>query len=406
MNDRIIEFINDGFVDVREFGDSLINLKLLNSYINTEKISLTNNLIKNILNNNILDNTISYFLNQDSSLILKQISSIESIIPILEYYCNNRGYNLKNKKALLNIFSTGDVTENINNDYLRDISKIPLLSKEETVELFKKYNEGDEQAKEELIKSNLRLVVSVAKQFLNRGLDYIDLVQEGNLGLIKAVEKYDFTMEKAFSTYAYNWIKLSIRRAIDNKARTIRIPIGTMEKIRKYAYLIDMMTDELNRTPTTKEVSVKMNISESEVIRISKIKTKVVSLNDTVNDSDDEFGDFLESDIDIEEDYNSLEFKNVVELLLQNSNLTERQIEIIKLRYGFYGEIMTCEDIGKIFGMTKQGVHQLIKKILLRIRTSNYVKYLLEYAYDKESATNIINEAKTMVKTKPRSDTK
>ena len=179
-----------------------------------------------------------------------------------------------------------------------------------------------------------------------------------------------------------------------------------MEKIRKYAFLYDVMTDVLNRTPTTKEISIKMNISESEVVRISKIKTKVVSLNDTVNDSDDELEVFLESDIDIENDCESLEFKKAIDLLLQNSNLTERQIEIIKLRYGFYGEQMTCEDIGKIFGMTKQGVHQLIKKILLRIRTSNYVKKLLEYAYDKESATNIINEAKELVKTKPRSDTK
>ena len=155
MDDKIITFINDGFVDIREFEDSLINLKLLNSYLKTEKISLTNTLIKMILNNNMFFSTITQFLNQDSSIILKQISDIDSIIPILEYYCNNYGYNLKNKKALLNIFSSEDVTENINSDYIRNISKIPLLSLEEMNELFKKYNDGDEDAKNELIKSNL-----------------------------------------------------------------------------------------------------------------------------------------------------------------------------------------------------------------------------------------------------------
>ena len=366
MDDNVITFINDGFVDVDSINDAISNLKLLNSYINTEKLVLTNNIMNSLFSSNIFNKTVMTFLNQDSSLILKQVSSIENVMPILEYYCNNYSNNLKNKKVLFNIFSSIDVTENINDDYVRDIAKFPLLTHEETIELFKKYNaSNDKNIKDELIRSNLRLVTTVAKQYMNRGLDFIDLVQEGNLGLIRAVEKYDYRIGTAFSTYAYEWIKLSMRRAIDNKARTIRIPIGTMNRIRKYAYLSDMLREKLNREPTLEEMTKEMKLPMDEVLRISKIKNKIVSLNETINETDDEFGDFIESDIDIEEDFEDNSFKREINELLESCDLTERQKEIIRLKYGFYGEIMTYEDIGNMYNLTKQRIHQLEKKILI-----------------------------------------
>ncbi len=407
MDDKVLTFINDGFLDVNGIEDAISNLQLINSYLNTEKITLTNSMINSFFTSDIFYDTVSTFLEQNSSLILKQLSSIDNVMPILEYYCKNHGYELKNKKVLLNIFSTPEVTGNISYDYIRDISKIQLLTHEETVELFKKYNENDDkEAKDSLIKANLRLVTAIAKKFTDKGLDYIDLVQEGNIGLIRAVEKYDYSKGTTFSTYAYDWIELSIKRALDNKARTIRIPICTMNRIRKYAYLNDKLREKLNRIPTAEEISKEMKLPVEEIIRISKIKNKIVSLNETINESEDEFGDFLESEIDIEDNFEELEFKEEISTLLESSDLTERQIEMIKMRYGFYGEIMTCEDIGKIFNLSKQRVHQLIRKILMRLRASSYMDDLLDYAYDKEGASILIDHAKSLVKTRPRTNTK
>lgn len=265
--------------------------------------------------------------------------------------------------------------------YLKDIGKFPLLSMDEEVELAKKMSEGDEDAKQQLSQANLRLVVSIAKRYVGRGMQLLDLIQEGNLGLMKAVEKFDYQRGYKFSTYATWWIKQAITRAIADQARTIRIPVHMVETIHKQAKITRALLQELGRDPYPSEIAERMGIPESRVIEIQKIAQDPVSLETPIGEEEDShLGDFIEDD-------NAQSPGDVVlstmlreQLISVLSTLTPREERVIRLRYGIdEGRPRTLEDVGKEFNVTRERIRQIEAKALRKLRHQSRSKKLKDY---------------------------
>ena len=266
--------------------------------------------------------------------------------------------------------------------YISELKKIPLLSNEETYELAKRISSGDKVAKDKLIISNLRLVASVASLYVGRGLQYLDLVQYGNLGLMKAVEKYDPDKGFKFSTYARHWIVQSIQRGITNTSRIIRLPVYKSEELRKYNQTKRMLANSLLRTPTEEEIAQKMNISLLDVHELSKLDSPVVSLNTLIyDDNSTEFeSDFLIDDTSLDSSIIDEEIRNAVIQLLENSGLSQTDIDILKLRFGFDGRIpMTLDSISKIYNVGCATIGKRIKCSLNKLRDDPRLKQLAAY---------------------------
>jgi len=265
--------------------------------------------------------------------------------------------------------------------YLKEIGRTPLLTKEEEIELAKRIERGDQRAKQKLIQSNLRLVVSIAKRYMNRGLSFLDLIQEGNKGLIRAVEKYDWRRGYKFSTYATWWIRQGVTRAIADQARTIRIPVHMIETINKLFRVNRRLTQELGRKPTPEEISKEMNLEPSKVRYILKIAQKTASLEKPIGEDEDSYlGDFIEDTTQISPyDFTSkgLLKKDIREVL---STLSPREAEVLKMRFGLLGEKpATLEEVGKRFGVTRERIRQIEAKALKRLRHSSRRKKLQDY---------------------------
>ena len=265
--------------------------------------------------------------------------------------------------------------------YLREIGKIPLLSFDEELELAKKILEGDEQAKQRLSEANLRLVVSIAKKYVGRGLLFLDLIQEGNMGLIKAVEKFDYTKGYKFSTYATWWIRQAITRAIADQARTIRIPVHMVETINRLIRTSRLLLQRLGREPTPEEIAEEMDMSVDKVMEIQKIAQDPVSLETPIGEEDDShLGDFIQ-DEDSPAPQDSASFTLMKEQLEEVMNtLTPREAKVLKLRFGLEdGRARTLEEVGKEFMVTRERIRQIEAKALRKLRHPSRSKKLRDY---------------------------
>ena len=268
--------------------------------------------------------------------------------------------------------------------YLKEIGKISLLSLEEELELSKRIDEGDEEAKSILAESNLRLVVSIAKRYVGRNLSFLDLIQEGNIGLMKAVDKFDSSKGYKFSTYATWWIRQAITRAIADQAKTIRVPVHMVETINKLKRVQRQMTLELDREPTEEELSKELGMPEEKIREIIKISLDPLSLETPIGEEEDShLGDFVKDESSLSpEEYaiNEVLKDEISELLL---TLTEREEQVIKLRFGLIdGTCRTLEEVGTIFGVTRERIRQIEAKALRKLRHPSRSKKLKDYLVD------------------------
>ena len=265
--------------------------------------------------------------------------------------------------------------------YLREIGKIPLLTYEEELDLAKKVLEGDEEAKQKLAESNLRLVVSIAKKYVGRGMLFLDLIQEGNMGLIKAVEKFDYTKGYNFSTYATWWIRQAITRAIADQARTIRIPVHMVETINKLIRTSRDLLQRLGREPTPEEISKEIELPVEKVLEIQKIAQDPVSLETPIGEEDDShLGDFIQDD-DSPAPQDSVAYTLLKEQLEEVMNtLTPREAKVLKLRFGLEdGKARTLEEVGREFMVTRERIRQIEAKALRKLRHPSRSKKLKDY---------------------------
>ena len=265
--------------------------------------------------------------------------------------------------------------------YLREIGKIPLLTFNEELELAKRVLEGDEEAKQKLAESNLRLVVSIAKKYVGRGMLFLDLIQEGNMGLIKAVEKFDYKKGYKFSTYATWWIRQAITRAIADQARTIRIPVHMVETINKLIRTSRHLLQRLGREPTPEEIAEEMEIPVEKVMEIQKIAQDPVSLETPIGEEDDShLGDFIQ-DEDSPAPQDSAAYTLLKEQLEEVMNtLTPREAKVLKLRFGLEdGRARTLEEVGREFQVTRERIRQIEAKALRKLRHPSRSKKLKDY---------------------------
>ena len=265
--------------------------------------------------------------------------------------------------------------------YLKEIGQIKLLTMDEELELADRIVNGDEEAKTILAEANLRLVVSIAKRYVGRGMLFLDLIQEGNIGLMKAVEKFDVSKGYKFSTYATWWIRQAITRAIADQARTIRVPVHMVETINKLARIQRQLTLELNREPSEEELAKKMNVSVEKIREIYKISQDPVSLETPIGEEDDShLGDFIKDEHNMSpEDYttNELLKDEIDDVLL---TLTEREEKVIRLRFGLEdGKARTLEEVGQMFGVTRERIRQIEAKALRKFRHPSRSRKLKDY---------------------------
>ena len=265
--------------------------------------------------------------------------------------------------------------------YLKEIGQIPLLSADEEVELAKRVSEGDQEAKNKLTEANLRLVVSIAKKYSGRGLHILDLIQEGNTGLIRAVGKFDWTKGNKFSTYATWWIRQAITRAIADQARTIRVPVHMVEVINKATRCNRKLVQELGREPTVEEIAAELNLPVEKIIEANRTAADTLSLDTPVGDEEDtSIGSFVEDERTpgpADATSNALLAEALKEIL---DTLTEREADVLRMRFGMYdGRTHTLEEVGQIFGVTRERIRQIENKAIRKLRHPSRAKKIKDF---------------------------
>lgn len=279
-----------------------------------------------------------------------------------------------------------DVLEGVSTEdpvrmYLKEIGNVPLLTTEQEVELAKRVEAGDEEAKKQLTEANLRLVVSIAKKYVGRGMPFLDLIQEGNMGLMKAVDKFDYTKGYKFSTYATWWIRQAITRGIADTGRTIRVPVHMVETINKTLRMTRTLLQELGREPTPEEVAERLNVSVSRVREVLKISRDPVSLDTPIGEEDDShLGDFIEDDSALSPADSAAFSMLRAELATALESLTDRERQVVKLRFGLEDErARTLEEVGKEFNVTRERIRQIEAKALRKLRHPSRSKRLKDF---------------------------
>lgn len=320
---------------------------------------------------------------EDHGVDILQITEDEEEEPILDDEVISDGEDVEK----IDFADTGDISSSTQDPvkmYLKDIGKVPLLSAEEEIELAKRMEAGDEAAKKKLAESNLRLVVSIAKRYVGRGMLFLDLIQEGNLGLLKAVEKFDYRKGYKFSTYATWWIRQAITRAIADQARTIRIPVHMVETINKVTRVSRDLLQKLGREPLPEEIGEVMGLPKERVQEIMKIAQEPVSLETPIGEEEDShLGDFIQ-DESIATPVEATNHTLLREQLEENINtLTEREQRVLKLRFGWDdGRPRTLEEVGREFNVTRERIRQIEAKALRRLKHPNRSKKLRDFLYD------------------------
>ncbi|MFR7905413.1 MAG: RNA polymerase sigma factor RpoD [Coprococcus eutactus] len=322
------------------------------------------------------------FLEQNGVDIL-QITDTDEEEPALDEDVIAEGEEVEK----IDFTDTGDISSTTQDPvkmYLKDIGKVPLLSAEEEIELAKRMEAGDEGAKKKLAESNLRLVVSIAKRYVGRGMLFLDLIQEGNLGLLKAVEKFDYRKGYKFSTYATWWIRQAITRAIADQARTIRIPVHMVETINKVTRVSRDLLQKLGREPLPEEVGEVMGLPKERVQEIMKIAQEPVSLETPIGEEEDShLGDFIQDEsipTPVEATNQTLLHEQLDDVV---STLTEREQRVIKLRFGWDdGRPRTLEEVGKEFNVTRERIRQIEAKALRKLRHPNRSRKLKDFLYN------------------------
>lgn len=273
--------------------------------------------------------------------------------------------------------------------YLKEIGKVPLLTPDEEKEVATKVAEGSEEAAKKLVEANLRLVVSIAKKYVGRGLTFLDLIEEGNLGLIKAVEKFDVTKGYKFSTYATWWIRQSVTRAIADQARTIRVPVHMVETINKLIRVKNKLVQDLGREPTVSELSEKMELDEEKVRQIMVYSVEPVSLEVPIGeDEDSTLGEFVADEEELLPEDHAMNNNLRDKLLEMISSFSDRERDVIMLRFGFYdGKPRTLEEVGQKYGVTRERIRQIESKVLRKLKHPARIKELEGY-YDEYSIKN------------------
>ena len=322
------------------------------------------------------------FLEQNGVDIL-QITDTDEEEPALDEDVIAEGEEVEK----IDFTDTGDISSTTQDPvkmYLKDIGKVPLLSAEEEIELAKRMEAGDEAAKKKLAESNLRLVVSIAKRYVGRGMLFLDLIQEGNLGLLKAVEKFDYRKGYKFSTYATWWIRQAITRAFADQARTIRIPVHMVETINKVTRVSRDLLQKLGREPLPEEVGEVMGLPKERVQEIMKIAQEPVSLETPIGEEEDShLGDFIQDEsipTPVEATNQTLLHEQLDDVV---STLTEREQRVIKLRFGWDdGRPRTLEEVGKEFNVTRERIRQIEAKALRKLRHPNRSRKLKDFLYN------------------------
>lgn len=289
-------------------------------------------------------------------------------------------------KDEVEIIDDVDVLEGVSTEdpvrmYLKEIGNVPLLTTEQEVELAKRVEAGDEEAKKQLTEANLRLVVSIAKKYVGRGMPFLDLIQEGNMGLMKAVDKFDYTKGYKFSTYATWWIRQAITRGIADTGRTIRVPVHMVETINKTLRMTRTLLQELGREPTPEEVAERLNVSVSRVREVLKISRDPVSLDTPIGEEDDShLGDFIEDDSALSPADSAAFSMLRAELATALESLTDRERQVVKLRFGLEdGRARTLEEVGKEFNVTRERIRQIEAKALRKLRHPSRSKRLKDF---------------------------
>ena len=316
---------------------------------------------------------------------LIESNNIEIIDEMSDEMLDALSFDLESTKATDEEDGSGDAKNLAIDDpvkvYLKEIGRVPLLTSEEEIELAIRISENDPEAKRRLSEANLRLVVSIAKRYVGRGMQFLDLIQEGNLGLMKAVEKFDYQKGFKFSTYATWWIRQSITRAIADQARTIRIPVHMVETINKLTRVQRVLLQELGREPTPEEIAEKMGVTEERVREIQKIAQDPVSLETPIGEEEDShLGDFIE-DEKTTTPSDSVAFSMLKEQLLGVlDTLTPREEKVLRLRYGIDdGKPRTLEEVGKEFNVTRERIRQIEAKALRKLRHPSRSKKLKDF---------------------------
>jgi len=376
----INNYINKQFQNINTYKDSLKCMENLNTFFEIHNFIPNPDLLYEIiLENTLLLNAVNLIVNKYHLQVVsgnfEKIFDNNTLNLIIEIYCIFKNIEI-NKKEEYEVFdydgSNSEIVDSIKL-YFLEINKKPLLSFEQEKELAKRSSQGDLKARELFIESNLRLVVNIAKKYIGKGLPFLDLIQEGNIGLMNAINKYDVNKNFKFSTYATYWIRSAITYAIANKARNIRIPVYMQIKIRKFKQTVLYLESKLNRQPTVNEIANAMNLTLLEVKDLHNYQMDTISINSTINDENDtEIEHFISSssktleDIVIEENM-QLQVKEI----LENSNLNSREIEILMLRFGINNNNpMTLKQISNLFKISKERVRVIEEKALMKIRNS------------------------------------
>lgn len=397
-------FIKKNIKPQNKYQDNIISFeKIVNFFHDFDCFPPPNLLIELIDKNDTLNKILQDVV--ENNLEILQKYGIDSKFSddisksFIELYCLKNNIEIKKEDDIQEEDYTEfitDITNTVYTDdsvkmYLQEIHK-PILTKEQEKSLALRIRNGDEKAKELFIERNLRLVIKVARKYTGHGISFLDLIQEGNLGLIKAVDKFDVTKGYKFSTYATCWIRQSIQRSLGDKSRNIRLPVHLYEKVKKYELLKKKLSLKFNREPTFEELSKKMRVSIDTIYKYERLEHDTISLNMIVGDEDSELEDFISlSTESIDNQFIEENLKDVIENLLKNSNLTIKEIDILKLRFGIgTNDPKTLEETGKIYGVSRERIRQIQEKALKKIRRSYNVKELAIYMDNpKEAQKNI-----------------